>query len=231
MQQHEQDVLRYLLRMPGERAAQLILLSALSLEPAPEVGVVLEAVLDQKHHTGPMEWASSVARVNLFLRQRLEWDLASCERLLSNRETPPAQELVAASRALLQPWRKTARRSQVWEQWPDSEAPPWHDLSQPARLKLVQVFLGLIAVPLVTPYVAEPSEGHWTLCYLATMLVGASAIQRGSLDLDTLAVLFTADLTLTPETAAELAEIVTAGGALERMHSKFPVQLNEGWLN
>jgi hypothetical protein len=96
---------------------------------------------------------------------------------------------------------------------------------------LVRVFLGLIAVPLNTPYEAEPSQGHWTLCYLATMLVGASAVQRGSLDQQTLAKLFAADLTLRPEMAAELAEIVTAGGASQRMHSEFPVQINEAWLN
>ena len=232
MEEHERDILRYLLRMPGERAAQIILLGALSLEPGSDVGVLMEAVLDERKRLGPMEWASSVARVNLLLRQRLEWETPTCERLVSSRECPAGPELVAVSRALLRPWQKTARRASNWEQWADCEAPPWHDLSHPARLKLMRVFLGLLATPLDTPYEPEPAqEKSWTLRYLATLLVGSSAIQRGNFDLATLSTLFAPGHSLAAELASELAEIVTAGGSITRLHSPFTVELQQSWLN
>ena len=222
----EQDVLRYLLRMPGERAALLVLLSALSLEPAPDLGVVMELLLNEKNRVGAMEWASSVARVNLRLRQRLDWELATCEGLLSGRDLSPS-ELVAASQALLQPWQKTAQRAHAWE--PDSEAPPWHDLSQPARLKLVRVFLGLLAVRLDTPYEAEPAGENWTVRFLATMFVGASVVQRGALEVDMVAGMFGAELAA--DALEELSEIVGAAAASERQHVPFAVRISENWFN
>lgn len=230
MHQHQRDILRYLLRMPGERAAQVILLGALSLEPGANLNVVMEAALGEKRRLGPMEWSSSVARVNLLLRQHLEWDMANCERLLSAREAPTPTELVSVSRVLLRPWQ--LRHSGKWEPWADCEPPPWHDLSQGARLKLMQVFLGLLGTPLDTPYEPEVAEEtSWTLRYLATMLVGSSALQRGSFDLDGLASLFAPGQSLTPEVAADLSEIVTAAGANQRIHSPFIVEIPESWLN
>ncbi|MBN9419242.1 hypothetical protein ABS71_20615 [bacterium SCN 62-11] len=223
---NEQDVLRYLLRMPGERAALLILLSALSLEPAPDVGAVMEVLLNEKRRVGAMEWASSVARINLRMRQRLDWELATCERLLSGEELSPSL-LVAASRALLQGWQKTAPPGLTWE--PDSEAPAWHDLSQPARLKLVRVFLGLLAVPLNSPYEPEPAGKSWTVRFLATMFVGASVVQRGALEIEVVAGMFGAELPA--EALEELSEIVGAAGASERQHVPFAVRISENWFN
>lgn len=223
---NEQDVLRYLLRMPGERAALLILLSALSLEPAPDVGAVMEVLLNEKNRVGSMEWASSVARINLSLRQRLDWELSTCERLLAGGELSP-WELVTASQALLRGWQKTAQRAHAWE--PDSEAPPWHDLSLPARLKLVRVFLGLLAVPLNTPYEAEPAEENWTVRFLATMLVGASVVQRGALESEVVAGIFGPELA--SDALEELSEIVIAAAASERQHVPFAVRITENWFN
>ncbi|MBS2040071.1 hypothetical protein JST97_34105 [bacterium] len=228
MRQHELDILRYLLKMPGERAAQLILLSALTLRPAPDVNTLVESLLQLKHQSHQDQWSSSTARVNLFLRQRLDWELSDCERLIDPNRQPDPADLQSASPALLHPWQKTARLAD-WES--DSQAPPWHDLSQPARLKLMRVFLGLVQFPLDTPYEPEPAGDYWSVRFLATILVGSSLLERGLRQPERLAGLFLARPNLTAAEQQELSEIVTAAGAAERMHSDFQVQFRESWLN
>ncbi|MFN8609747.1 MAG: hypothetical protein U0931_19565 [Vulcanimicrobiota bacterium] len=228
MRQHEQDILRYLLCLPGERAAQLLLLSALTLEPAPDPSRLVELLLDERTRSQAREWPSSIARLNLRLRQHLDWELEQCELLLSKSSQPAPSQLLEASRALFQTWQKTARLQP--ERAPDCEAPPWHDLSQPARLKLMRIFLGLLPVQLDTPYPAEACT-DWILHFLATIVVGSAVLERESMSAQRLACLFTPGLVLSPTEMKELSEIVTAGGAQHRMHSEFPIRLQDSWLN